>query len=63
MVAHENFFLHDNENIITETYVSELNENIPIYGLVAFLGKTNNKDNWSDNAQTQRKIQSEKRRL
>ena len=63
MVAHENFFLHDNENIITETYVSELNENIPIYGLIAFLGKTNNKDNWSDNAQTQGKIQSEKRRL
>ena len=32
-VAHENFFLYDNENMITETYVSELNENISIYGL------------------------------
>ena len=44
-VAHENFFLYDNENIITETYVSELNENISIYGLIAFFGKTTNKDN------------------
>ena len=32
-VAHENFFLYDNENMITEMYVSELNENISIYGL------------------------------
>ena len=38
-VAHENFFLYDNENMITETYVSELNENISIYGLILFLGK------------------------
>ena len=44
-VAHENFFLYDNENIITETYVSELKENISTYGLIKFLGKTNNKDN------------------
>ena len=44
-VAHENFFLYDNENIITETYVSELKENISTYGLIEFLGKTNNKDN------------------
>ena len=29
----------------TETYVSELNENISIYDLIAFLGKTANKDN------------------
>ena len=26
MATHENFFLYDNENMITETYVSELNE-------------------------------------
>ena len=45
MVAHENFFLYDNENMITETYVSELNKNISIYGLIAFLGKSTNKDN------------------
>ena len=38
-VAHENFFLYDYENMITETYVSELNENISIYGLILFLGK------------------------
>ena len=30
--------------MITETYVSELRQNIPINGMVAFLGKTNNKD-------------------
>ena len=45
MVAHENFFLYDNENMITEIYVSELNESISIYVLIAFFGKTNNKDN------------------
>ena len=45
MVAHEDFFLDDNENMITETCISELNENISIYGLITFLGKTNNKDN------------------
>ena len=45
MATHENFFLYDNENMITETYVSELNENISIYSLVEFLGKTTNKDN------------------
>ena len=44
MVAHENFFSDDNQNI-TEVYVSELNDNISIYGLIAILGKTNNKDN------------------
>ena len=31
--------------MITETYVSELNENISIYGLILFLGKLINKDN------------------
>ena len=30
--------------MITETYVSELNENISVYGLISYLGKTN-KDN------------------
>ena len=30
MIAHENFFLYDNKNVITETYVSDLNENISI---------------------------------
>ena len=45
MIAHEKVFLYDNESMITETYVSELNENILIYGLIAFLGKTTNKNN------------------
>ena len=45
MIAHENVFLYDNESMITETYVSELNENISIYGLIAFLEKTTNKNN------------------
>ena len=40
--AHENFFLYDNENMITETYMSE---NSSIYGLIACLGKTTNEDN------------------
>ena len=31
--------------MITETYLSELNENILIYGLIAQLGKTNSKEN------------------
>ena len=31
--------------MITETYVSELNENISIYGLIAFWGKITDKDN------------------
>ena len=30
--------------MITEAYVNELNENISIYGLIAFLEKTNNQD-------------------
>ena len=45
IVADEDFFLYDNENMITEIYVSELNRNISIYGLIVFLGKTTNKDN------------------
>ena len=43
-VAHENVFLYDNEKMITETHVSNLNENSSIYGLIAFLRETNNKD-------------------
>ena len=43
-VAHESVFLYDNEKMITETHISNLNENSSIYGLIAFLGKTNNKD-------------------
>ena len=43
MVTHEIFLSYDNENMIAETYVIGLNENISIYGLIAFLGKTNNK--------------------
>ena len=43
-VARENVFLYDNEKMITETHVSNLNENSSIYGLIAFLGETNNKD-------------------
>ena len=33
--AHENFFLYDNENMITEMYLRELNENISIHDLIA----------------------------
>ena len=38
-VAHENVFLYDIENMITETYVSELNEDSSIHGLISFFGK------------------------
>ena len=31
--------------MISETYVSELNENTSIYGVIAFLGKINDKNN------------------
>ena len=49
-------FSYDNENMITETYASELNENISIYGLIAFLGKTTNKDNKLHLIWSQRKL-------
>ena len=32
-------------NMISETYINELNENISIYDLISFLGTTNNNDN------------------
>ena len=44
-VADENFFLYDNENMVTETYVSKLNKSISIYGMIAFLGKCTSKAN------------------
>ena len=34
-------------NMISETYINELNENISIYDLISFLGTTNNNDNKS----------------
>ena len=45
MVAHANLYLYDNKNMITEMHVVELNENISIYDLIAFLGKTTKKNN------------------
>ena len=45
MSAQENFLAYDHENIITERYVRELNDNISIYGLISFLRKTTNKKN------------------
>ena len=45
MLAYENYFLYDLENMITETFVSELNKNFSTYGLILFSGeaKTENK--------------------
>ena len=45
MLAYENFFLYDLENMITEIFVTELNKNFPTYGLISFSGeaKTDNK--------------------
>ena len=44
-LAYENFFLYDHENMIIETFVTELNESFSKYGLISFSGetKTNNK--------------------
>ena len=39
----ENFFLYDLENMIKETFVTELNKEFSIYGLITFSGE--NKDN------------------
>ena len=39
-LAYENFFLYDIENMITETFVTELNESISTYNLISFSGKT-----------------------
>ena len=37
-LAYENLFLYDNENMITETFVTELNQKLSMFGLVSFLG-------------------------
>ena len=44
-IAYESFFLYDIENIITETFVTKLNENTSTYGLISFSSdtKTDNK--------------------
>ena len=39
-LAYENFFLYDLENMITETFVTELNENFPTYSFISFSGET-----------------------
>ena len=40
MLAFENFFLYDLENMITETFVTELNKTFSTYGLISFSGET-----------------------
>ena len=44
-LAYESFFLHDIENMITETFATELNQTIPTYGLISLSreSKTGNK--------------------
>ena len=44
-LAYENFYLYDIENMVTETFVTELNESISTYGVISFSHKTktNNK--------------------
>ena len=39
-LAYKNFVLYDLENIITKTFVTELNENFSTYGLISFSGET-----------------------
>ena len=38
-LAFENFFLYDNKNMITETFVTELNQKLSTFGLVSFSGE------------------------
>ena len=44
-LAYENFFLYNNENMITETFITELNQELSTFGLVSFSveAKNNNK--------------------
>ena len=44
-LGYENFFLYDLENVITKTFITELNKTLSTYRLVSFSGetKTNNK--------------------
>ena len=39
-LAYENFFQYDPENMITETFVTELNKNFSAYRLISFSGET-----------------------
>lgn len=39
-LAYEHFFLYDNENMTTETFVTELNQQISAFGFVSFSGET-----------------------
>ena len=38
-LAYENFFLYDNKNMITGTFVTELNQKLSTFGLVSFSGE------------------------
>ena len=39
-LAYEKFFLYDLENMITETFVTQLNQSFSTYGLISFSGET-----------------------
>ena len=39
-LAYERFFLYDLENMITETFVTQLNQSFSTYGLISFSGET-----------------------
>ena len=41
-LAYENFFLYDNKNMITGTFVTELNQKLSTFGLVSFSGEAKN---------------------
>ena len=40
--AFENFFLYDHDNMINEIYVTQLNKEFSIYGLITFSGEYKN---------------------
>ena len=55
-IVHENFFLHYNENMVVETYLSKLNRNMSSQGVVSFLGKQTDLENKLHHTRTKTKI-------
>ena len=41
-IAYENFYFYDNENMINETFVTELSQKLSTFGLASFSGEAKN---------------------
>ena len=64
MHAYENFFLYHLENVIKPIYTTQLQQEISIYGLISFSGKTKKNNKLGLIRATERlKFQFKKRRL